>query len=290
MIIFHLINNRGDFMKETDFHTYNHQMHSAIFGEMDPNYDPTKDTHPQPIYRRHEFPEVAEYLMSFRDALVNEFLKGQSLEAVVKANARNVMQKSSERANDPTPTPDENGARFPDYVTEILRTKPDENNESSANPNGWKNVEFKYHDPSSGLHWDIDPEHAEKNYPIAYGLVKEFWDDCPIASYSYLAPNTVLHRHTGPENRSGEFIRIHIPLIIPPGDLFFEVDGEEIDWSDVFAFDNQLVHSAHNLSDGHRLIFLIDIKRSRVGLPPGQLWNKDRQIFGLSKPFVRKNK
>jgi hypothetical protein len=72
--------------------------------------------------------------------------------------------------------------------------------------------------------------------------------------------------------------------------LFFEVDGEEIDWSDIFAFDNQLVHSAHNLSDGHRLIFLIDIKRSRVGLPPGQLWNKDRQIFGLSKPFVRKNK
>jgi hypothetical protein len=277
-------------MKEHAFHSFLHQMHSHIFGEIDSNYDPEKDTHPQPIYRRHEFLEVAEYLMSFRQSLVDEFLRGQSLEQAINVKARNVMQKSSERSGYLVPTPDPNGTRFPDVVTEILRTKLDDNNESFANPNGWKNVEFKYHDPSSDLHWDIDPKYAEQNFPTAYRLVKEFWDDCPIASYSYLAPNTVLHRHTGPENRTGEYIRIHIPLIVPPGDLFFEVDGEETNWNDIFAFDNQLVHSAHNLSDGHRLIFLIDIKRNRVGLPPGQVWNKDRQLFGLSRPFVRKIK
>ena len=105
-----------------------------------------------------------------------------------------------------------------------------------------------------------------------------------------MAPNTVLHRHTGPENRTGEYIRIHIPLIIPEGDLFFEVNGEEIDWSDIFAFNNQLAHSAHNLSNEHRMIFLIDIRRSRVGLPPGEPFNPDRHLYSMTQPFVRKKK
>lgn len=277
-------------MKESQFQSFLKGMYSSIFGGIDKSYDPTKDVHPQPIYRKHEFLKTAEYLLSFRQALIEEFLKGQSLETMINSRGRNVMQKSDEREIYLAPTPDPENNRFPDFVTEILRTPINENGESFAKPTGWKNIEFKYHDPFSNIHWDIEPEYAETNYPTAWKIIKEFWDDCPIASYSYMAPNTVLHRHTGPENRSGEYIRIHIPLIIPPGDLFFEVDGEEIDWSDIFAFDNQLVHSAHNLSDGHRLIFLIDIRRSRIGLPPGVPWSKDRQLYGLSKPFVRKNK
>jgi hypothetical protein len=277
-------------MREDEFQKYLHEMHTWILGQIDPNYDPDKDIHPQPIYRRHEFPEVAEHLMSFREALVEEFLRGQTLEEVINAKGRNVMQKHDDRDSYLAPTPDPEGNRFPDFVTEILRTPPNENNESFAKPTGWKNIEFKYHDPFNNVHWDIDPDYAERNFPTAYNLIKEYWDDCPIASYSYLAPNTVLHRHTGPENRTGEYIRIHIPLIIPPGDLFFEADGEEVHWDNIFAFDNQLVHSAHNLSDGHRLIFLFDVRRSRIGLPPGQMFNKDRQLYGLSKPFVRNKK
>lgn len=264
-------------------------MYEHFFGQLDPNYDPAADVHPQPIYHRHEFPEAAAYLMSFCDALVSEFLEGKSLAEVINTKGRNVMQKKADRPGYMENTPDAQGNRFHDAVTELLRTPEDENAVSCAKPEGWKNIEFKYHSPDEGIHWDIDPDYATRNFPTAYKLIKEFWDDCPIASYSYMAPGTVLHRHTGPENRLGEYIRIHIPLIIPPGDVFFEVDGEETTWDDIFGFDNQLVHSAHNLSDGHRLIFLIDIKRSRIGLPPGQLFNKDRQLYSLlHKPFVRK--
>lgn len=277
-------------MEDSQFQKYLFGMNQYLFGQLDPNYDPATDVHPQPIYHRHEIP-IADYLMSFKDALVSEFLKGKSLPEMINAKGRNVMQKKSDRPAYLEPTPDVDNSRFHDAVTEILRTGVDENNMSIPNPEGWKNIEFKYHSPDeSNIHWDMDEEYALENYPTAWKLIQEFGDDCPVASYSYMAPNTVLHRHTGPENRKGEFIRIHIPLIIPQGDLFFEVDGEETNWNDIFAFDNQLVHSAHNLSDGHRLIFLIDLKRSRIGLPPGQLFNQNRQLYSLSKPFVRKPK
>lgn len=277
-------------MKEDQFQKYLYGVHEYLFGQIDPNYDPQKDIHPRPIYKRHEFSEIADYLASFQKSLTEEFLKGQTLQEAIVAKGRNVLQKKSDRPAYMEHTPDADGNRFADFVTEILRTPSDKNKESTFNPNGWKNVEFKYHDPFSNIHWDIDPKFAETNFPTAYRLVKEFWDDCPIASYSCLSPQTVLHRHTGPENRNGEYVRIHIPLIVPEGDIFFEVDGEEITWSDIFAFDNQLVHSAHNLTNEFRLIFLIDISRKRLGLPPGQIFNKDRQLYGLSKPFVRKQK
>jgi hypothetical protein len=276
-------------MNKDQVQKYLYGLYEWAYGAIDPNYDPTKDIHPQPIYRRHEFAQAAEHLMSFKDALVEEFLKGKSLAEVINAKGRNVMQKHSDRSTY-IPSPDDASQRFPDAVTEILRTPDDEHGVSKANPEGWKNIEFKYHDPYSNVHWDIDPDYAMRNFPTAYKLVQEYGDDCPIASYSYMAPGTILNRHTGPENRDGDFIRVHIPLIIPPGDVFFEVDGEEIDWSDIFAFDNQLVHSAHNLTNEHRLIFLIDIRRTRIGLPQGQLWNKDRQLYSLLKPFERKPK
>lgn len=270
---------------------YFFRLHEYLLGELDPNYDPENDIHPRNFYKREEFAETADYLMSLRQALVDEFLEGKTLEEVINYKGRNVMEKKSDRPAYMENTPDPNGNRFPDEVTELVRTPEDENKVSKARPGGWKNVEFKYHDPFNHIHWDIDPDYATKNFPTAYSLVKEYWDDCPIASYSYLAPQSIIHRHTGPENRTGEYIRIHIPLIIPPGDVFFEVDGEERQWDDIFAFDNQLAHSAHNLTDEHRLIFLIDIRRSRIGLPPGQLFNKDRQLYALlHRPFIRKPK
>jgi len=260
-----------------------------LFGPINPEYDPSTDIIPQPIYRRHEIP-IADYLMSFKEALTEEFLRGYSnLEKAINAQGRPVLQKREDRKQyfDKVEF-DAQLTRFPDAATQFIRTL--RGDESIVNPHAWKNVELKYHCPFENIHWDIDPEYAQKRYPVAYKLIQEFGDDCPISSFSYIGPMSTLHRHTGPENRLGEFIRIHIPLIIPPGDIFFEVHGEEIDWSDIFAFDNQLAHSAHNLSNDHRLIFLIDIRRSRIGMPPGQTYNRDRQLHSVATPFVRKPK
>jgi hypothetical protein len=116
----------------------------------------------------------------------------------------------------------------------------------------------------------------DKKFPTAFKLINEIGDDCPVAFYSIMAPNTELHRHTGPENLDGKNIRVHIPLIIPEGDIFLEVDGEFVTWEDIFCFDNQYVHSAYNYSNEWRLIFLIDFTRESIGIPPGLPYDVER--------------
>jgi aspartyl/asparaginyl beta-hydroxylase (cupin superfamily) len=102
-----------------------------------------------------------------------------------------------------------------------------------------------------------------------------------------MAPNTVLNRHTGPENRTGRFIRIHIPLIVPEGDVFLEVNGEEVKWDDLFGFNNQFVHSAYNNTDQYRLVFLLDLDREFIGMSPGEPWDERFEELAI-QPFVRK--
>lgn len=123
----------------------------------------------------------------------------------------------------------------------------------------------------------------QKKFPTASKLIDDYGDDCPVAFYSIMAPQTELHRHTGPENLDGKNIRVHVPLIIPKGDIFLEVDGEFITWEDIFCFDNQYVHSAYNYSNEWRLIFLVDFTRESIGLPPGLPYDPVRS----GDPYVR---
>jgi len=115
---------------------------------------------------------------------------------------------------------------------------------------------------------------AETLYPTALNLTKKFGDDCFIGAYSIFEPNTVLYRHTGTENREAKNIRIHIPLYIPAGDVGFEVEGEEVLWDDVFAFNNQKLHSGWNHTNERRLVFLIDLTRTCCELPAAPPWFK----------------
>lgn len=116
-------------------------------------------------------------------------------------------------------------------------------------------------------------EHNRVLYPTAFEIFDHFGiDKCTMAGYSSFEPNTILRRHTGPENRDAKIIRIHIPLIIPEGDVGFEVHGEEVYWTDIFAFNNQKAHSAWNLTNYRRLVFLIDLPRAFCDLPPAPAW------------------
>ena len=150
----------------------------------------------------------------------------------------------------------------------------------------WKKdgVKYTHKDKNVFFNGYTTPEIKER-YPTAVALTEEYGNDCVSSSYSILESNSIILRHTGIENRDNEIIRIHIPLLIPPGDIFFEVEGAEIDWSDIFAFDNQLVHSAHNNTPHRRLVYLIDITRSFLGIEPGEKFNVIRQQ--LQPPFVR---
>lgn len=141
----------------------------------------------------------------------------------------------------------------------------------------WKADSVQYRSKNHGV--NIEPtEVIEKRYPTATALTRQYGVDCAISTYSILEKNSVITRHTGLENRDNLFVRIHIPLIVPPGDIFFECEGIEIDWTDLFAFDNQLVHSAHNLSPDRRLVYLIDISRERLGLEEGPAFDLERQL------------
>ncbi len=166
--------------------------------------------------------------------------------------------------------------RNPTFDTNDLQSKMD----------AWKTDPIKYTYKPANISFDLTKDvRAKKIFPTAIALTKKYANECAISSYSIIEANSVITRHTGPENRSSEFLRIHIPLIVPEGDIFFECEGYEIDWSDIWGFDNQLIHSAYNNSNHRRLVYLIDISRKFLGLSPGQEYDPEREKH--IPPFVR---
>lgn len=250
----------------------------------DNTFNPSEDIPPQAVFRRHEIP-IADYLMSFQDKLLKEFLDvWGSLAIFHKYGKKSYVE--TKKVDDKT---------IDTSWNETIRTKAKtldlstDDNESVANPDGWKAQSLIYTYPDENINESMPLTVRENKFPTSDKILKELGDDCPIASYSYLAPQTQIHRHTGMENRAGEFIRIHIPLIVPSGDIFLECNDDEVRWDDIFAFDNQLVHSAHNLTDEGRLVYIIDIRRTRAGVTPGQPWNSSRQR-STAPMYIRKSK
>jgi Aspartyl/Asparaginyl beta-hydroxylase len=122
----------------------------------------------------------------------------------------------------------------------------------------------------------IDPladQTIRDRYPTATKLLEKYKEHCPICTYSSIEPGLVIKRHIGGENEAGDIVRIHVPLIVPEGDIFLEVEGYEIDWSDIYGFDNRYTHSAHNYTDKRRLVLLIDISREYLRLPPAEYFD-----------------
>ena len=230
------------------------------------------------IWRGSEIP-VADYLMSFQEALRNEFMEGCS--SVEEACLKYATDALDLRMF---------GVPLEETIKGI-ESKDKVSGEFKRNIGGWKNVQFKYgrHDDMIDVEFDRSPnDRIAKRYPTAYQLVQEYGDFCPIASYSILAPQTVLHRHTGPENRTGKYIRIHIPLIVPEGDLFLEASGEEVTWDDIWGFNNQHSHSAYNNSDEWRVIFMIDLDMEHIGMTPCAPFNPEIDLSSRQPRYDRK--
>lgn len=211
----------------------------------------------QTIWLREEIP-IADELMSYAPKLLEEFL-----------------------------------ARHPDFIEgDFAKAVPYINEHFDINTiltedYAWKIDGLKYTNVEKNIYtefWEWDKE-IKDCYPTAIEMTKRYGADCPISVYSVIEKNNIIHRHTGIENRDSEFLRIHIPLLVPEGDIFFEVEGVEIDWSDLFGFDNQMIHSAYNYSNHRRLVYLIDIRRELLGIPQGEPFNPERQ--NLIPPFER---
>lgn len=150
--------------------------------------------------------------------------------------------------------------------------------------NAWRTDGLKYALPDKHVEMNFykDPS-VRARFPTATALTEKYASECGCSGYSILDAGGVIERHTDIENRSRRTVRIHIPLIIPEGDTFFEVDGVEVDWTNIFAFDNESLHSAHNYTDKRRLIYIIDLSRSLMGLPEAKPFTPTPVL-----PFVRK--
>jgi hypothetical protein len=233
------------------------------------------DTKEQLIWYRHELP-IFEELLKYKQGLIDDFMKGYTtLEDAVLDQSINSI----------TPEVYDNTAMS--QAEGMLVSKDKKTLKWHTNFEGWKSAGLKNIVKIDGKvleDWEIDSESAKK-FPTGMSLLNNYREDMFGVVYSAIAPHTILQRHVGPENINGEYVRIHMPLIVPEGDIFLEVQGQEVRWDDIFAFNNQYLHSAHNYSDEWRLIMLIDLSRKACGLPPGIRFSEgglERQ-----KPFVR---
>lgn len=129
-----------------------------------------------------------------------------------------------------------------------------------------------------------NPE-IEELFPTAVDLTRKLGDSCLCSCYSLLEPNSIIERHTDKEFKPNTHIRIHIPLIIPEGDAFFEIDGYELDWSNIFGINTQVIHSAHNYTPYRRLVYLLMVSRESLGAEPGIPWSQE--IENQSLEFQR---
>ena len=73
--------------------------------------------------------------------------------------------------------------------------------------------------------------------------------------FSAILPGGIIQWHTDKYDNNSNHIRVHLPLIVPEGDLGITVDKTTYQWKtgEVFCFDPFVVHTAWNRSNGIRL-------------------------------------
>jgi hypothetical protein len=202
------------------------------------------------IYRADEI-KFIDYFRSKRQGLLEDFKRNNPEWFDIKDE----IKYETELSSDTSKVYDEMTAHAAKVRSELTPAKTD-----------WNVVGIK-----RLFHCDLFEERRER-YPTAFEMMDYFGDNCTASLYSTFEPQTILGRHTGGENRKGLNIRFHIPLVIPEGDVGFEVGCEIIRWDDVFGFNNQITHSGWNLTDERRLIFIVDLKRSHCDVPKAPDW------------------
>jgi hypothetical protein len=218
-----------------------------------------KDFANLPIFTSTDVPYF-EYLRTLTDDLRNDFLKEHP--------SYTDINKSIE------------GLELIDFSDRYLVNASDN---LISDPESWKVAWFTYKENYDDLSYVY--EDRLQKYPTVAKLIKKLKPILGIVMYSSMESHSVIERHTDNENRENKFLRIQIPLIIPKGDVFLEVNGEEADYSDMFGFNNQYVHSAHNYTKDRRLVFIIDIRRAFLGMPPADYY--DPEAEKNATPFLR---
>lgn len=102
-------------------------------------------------------------------------------------------------------------------------------------------------------------------------LKQHLGEELRTALFSRLDPETTLEAHVGWEDLANHVFRVHIPLLVPPGDLCGTwVDGcvETHEEGRPLCFDDSKIHRAFNYSKLDRIVLILDLARP-IGLPEG---------------------
>ncbi len=203
---------------------------------------------PQTIYRGKELP-FADYFESKKEDLIKEFLvQYPEFNSIKPLHNLDLLQNK---------------------ITEALgnRTQP-------GSP--WEILQIKGTYFGEPPYYGSQPfEESKAKFPTATSIIDYFgFNVVRSISYSVLEPHSTIARHWDHENHEGKFIRVHIPLIVPHGDLGMEINGEVVDWSESFGFNNLRLHSVWNFTDHRRLILLLDLERLHLGLPDEPPWSE----------------
>ena len=83
------------------------------------------------------------------------------------------------------------------------------------------------------------------------------------AGFSCLAPGVHIVPHTGYRGYSSYIYRVHLGLVVPPGDVALRVGREQRAWraGQVLAFNDLCLHEAWNRADRNRIVLLLDVER-----------------------------
>lgn len=109
--------------------------------------------------------------------------------------------------------------------------------------------------------WD---QEAKIKYPTLNKLVEDWGDICRGAGYSILEPGGNVITHTDTEEDHENYVIVHVPLIVPQGDVGFMENDYTGTWveGDSFILDVESPHSIWNFTDHSRVVILLELKKA----------------------------
>ena len=124
--------------------------------------------------------------------------------------------------------------------------------------------------PAKGSHrWKIAPLiHLHQNYedgckffPKTVAALRTLPEELLITStFSSLEPGVSTQLHTASDD---SFYRVHFPIVIPKGEVGFQVGSQTTQWDmdKWFIINDNIPHCAYNNSAEDRIVLLIDLLR-----------------------------
>jgi beta-hydroxylase len=98
-------------------------------------------------------------------------------------------------------------------------------------------------------------------YPLFNNFIESFGEQCRSAGFSILEPGGEVLTHVDTEEDHERYVIVHIPLLIPTGDVGFKENDETGKWVEgsSFILDVESPHSIWNFTNEPRIVILLEL-------------------------------